>query len=203
VRAATDDIVVTGTFQLLGEERVFAGAVFDVVRATFRAPDGEEFDRDIVRAKDAVAVIAVAPPDHRNAADAEARLVFVSQFRPAVGRVVLELPAGLCDVADEPVEVTGHRELIEEAGLDAVHVEVLTTVLPQPGQTSARHTLLLATDCRRVDQELHGPEERHLEVVELTLSEAVAGVERGDIVDAKSVIGVLLAARRLSPAPLP
>ncbi|MEJ7724243.1 MAG: NUDIX hydrolase, partial [Ilumatobacteraceae bacterium] len=191
------------SFQQLGEERVFAGTVFDVVRATFRAPDGEEFDREIVRGTDAVTVIAVAPLDEGGLPDVEPRLVFVSQFRPAVGSAVLELPAGLCDVGEEPVEVTGHRELIEEAGLDAAHLEVLTTVLIQPGQTAARHTLLLATDCRRVDQELHGPEERHLEVVELTLSEAVAGVERGDIVDAKSVIGVLLAARRLSPAPLP
>lgn len=188
-------------FSLLGEQRVFAGAVFDVVRATFRAPDGEEFDRDIVRGNDAVAVVAVAPTDHGDATDAQPRVVFVSQFRPAVGCVVLELPAGLCDVDEEPVEATAHRELIEEAGLDAAHLDVLTTVLPQPGQTPARHTLVLATGCRRVDQQLHGPEERHLDVVELPLSEAVRRVEQGEIVDAKTVIGVLLAARRLRTMP--
>lgn len=194
---------MTGAFESLAEQRVFAGAVFDVVRATFRAPDGEEFDREIVRGKDAVAVIAVAPPGEGRATDVEPRVVFVSQFRPAVGSAVLELPAGLCDIRDEPVEITGHRELIEEAGLDAAQMEVLATVLPQPGQTPACHTLLLATRCRRVDQELHGPEERHLDLVEMTLSEAIAGVERGDITDAKTVIGVLLAARRFGIVPLP
>ena len=71
-------------------------------------PDGEPFERFIVHHPGAVAIVPV---------DADRRVTLVRQYRAAVDRMVLEAPAGTCDVDGEPPEATARRELAEEAGL--------------------------------------------------------------------------------------
>jgi 8-oxo-dGDP phosphatase len=109
---------------------------------------------------------------------------------------VIEIPAGMRDVPGELVEQTAKRELIEEAGLDAAIVEPLTAIFPSPGMTDSVTTIVLARECTPVENDLHGPEERHMRVFDVPLSDAAAMVERGEIADAKSVAGILLAERR-------
>jgi 8-oxo-dGDP phosphatase len=88
-------------------------------------------------------------------------------------------------------------ELIEEAGLQAGRLELLTEILPSPGMTDSVTSLYLATECTPVPHDRHGPEEEHMQLLHVPLVEAVAMVERGEIGDAKSVIALLLADRRL------
>jgi ADP-ribose pyrophosphatase len=102
------------------------------------------------------------------------------------------------DIADEPTATTAYRELIEEVGLRAGRLEPLTQFYPSAGMTDSVLHLFVATELSVVPQQLHGPEEQHLEVVHIPFDEALAMVERGEIRDAKSIIGLLLVARQLA-----
>ena len=180
------------SFRHLGDRLVHQGHIWHVAVGTYVSPDGETFERDIVRSPGAVAAVPLRVDD-----SGEARVVMVRQYRPPFDDYVLEVPAGMRDVVGEPTEVTAARELVEEVGLVAGTLEHLIDMYPSAGMTDSVLTLYLATDLTEVPRETHGPEEAHMEVVELSLDEAVAMVLRGEIHDAKTVIGLLLADRRL------
>ncbi len=166
------------------------GYIWHVAVSTFEAPDGELFERDVIRSPGAVGVVPLL-------FDADVpTVVFVRQYRGPLDRYVLEIPAGMRDVPDEPPEITAERELIEEAGLSAGRLEYLTHFYSSAGMTDSDLHLYLATELSPVDREVHGPEETHMDVLHLPLSEAVDMVVRGEIHDAKTVIGLLLVDRR-------
>lgn len=178
-------------FRHLSDRTVHTGYVWDVAVATYEAPDGHTFERDVVRSPGAVAVVPVL------AGDGEPVVVLIRQYRPAHDTDLVEIPAGMRDVDGESDEDNARRELREEVGLLAGDVSPLTTISPSPGMTDASDAIFLATGCTPTDRAPHGPEEEHAEVLQVALAEAVRWVEDGRIRDAKSVIGVLLAARRL------
>ena len=181
-------------FRRVDERIVHEWGMWRLVAADFEAPDGERFQRHVVRSPGAVAVVPIL-------FDAEGSpiVVLVDQYRPALERAVLELPAGMRDVEGEPPEETAQRELIEEVGLEAGTLTFLTEYLPSPGLTNATMRLYLGTDLRSVPRETHGPEESYMTVVHLPLAEAVRQVRAGEIVNAAAVIGLLLVAERLDP----
>jgi len=179
------------SFRHLGDRLVHRGYIWNVAVATFEAPDGELFERDVIRSPGAVGVVPLLFED------GVPTVVFVRQYRGPVDRFVLEVPAGMRDVADEPLEETAQRELIEEAGLSAGRLDYLTHFYSSVGMTDSILHVYLATDLTSVEQDLHGPEESHMEVLRLPLAEAVEMVARGEINDAKTVIGLLLVDRRL------
>jgi nudix-type nucleoside diphosphatase (YffH/AdpP family) len=179
-------------FRHLGDRQVHQGHIWHVAVATFEAPDGTKFERDIVRSPGAVAAVPLTFD-----AEGNPSVVLVRQYRGAYDAFVVEIPAGMRDVEDEPTEVTAQRELIEEVGLCAGRLEPLTQFYPSAGMTDSVLHLFLATDLTQVEQELHGPEEEHLEVLHLPLESALAMIERGEIHDAKTIIGLLMVARRL------
>ncbi len=168
------------------------GYAWNVVLAEFEAPDGSAFTRDIVRSPGAVGVLPLVFD-----AEGNPSVVLVSQYRPPYECDVIEIPAGMRDVDGEDTAEVARRELVEEAGLDAGELDLLTEILPSPGMTDSVTTLYLATDCRPVPHDRHGPEEEHMEILHLPLADAIAMVERGEITDAKSVIALLMAERRL------
>jgi ADP-ribose pyrophosphatase len=176
-----------GRFRHLGDDVVHHGAIWDVVDAEFESPDGERFRRDIVRSRGAVGVIPLV-----DGPDGTPHTVMVRQYRPPFDDTVLEIPAGIRDVEGEDDTTTAHRELIEEVGLDAASIAVLASFLPSAGMTDSVTTICVARDCRRVGRQVHGPEETHMVVVELPLADAIAMVHAGEIVDAKSVIALLM-----------
>lgn len=178
-------------FRHLADRLVHPGYIWQVVVATFESPDGESFERDIIRSPGAVGVVPLVFDDGGPS------VVFVRQYRGPLDQYVLEVPAGMRDVPDEPPELTAHRELIEEAGLSAGRLEYLTHFFPSAGMTDSVLHLYLATDLTAVESEAHGPEETHMEVLRLPLAEAVEMVARGEINDAKTVIGLLLVDRRI------
>jgi len=185
---------VTG-FRHLDDRLVHQGHVWHVAVARFVSPEGEEFQRDIVRSPGAVAAVPVVFD-----AEGNPSVVFVRQYRPPFDAVVLEIPAGMRDVPDEPTEVTAARELIEEVGLRAGTLVHLIDFYPSAGMTNSVLYLYLATDLEPVERQTHGPEEAHSEVVHLPLATALAMIDRGEIHDAKTVIGLLLVDRRLRAA---
>ena len=178
-------------FRHLGDRVVHQGHIWRVAVATFEAPDGEVFERDVIRSPGAVGVVPLLYED------GVATIVFVRQYRGPLDRYVLEVPAGMRDVPDEPPEVTAERELIEEAGLSPGRLEFLTLFYTSAGMTDSMLHLYLATELVPVERDLHGPEESHMDVERISLAEAVDMVVRGEIHDAKTVIGLLLVERRL------
>jgi nudix-type nucleoside diphosphatase (YffH/AdpP family) len=185
-----------GEFRHLADRRVHQGFVWNVVVADFEAPDGTSFTRDIVRSPGAVAAVPLI-------FDAEGlpSVVLVCQYRPPYEQSVIEIPAGMRDVPDEPTEVTARRELIEEAGLEPGTLTHLLDMYPSPGMTDSVCTIYLATDCSPTETARHGPEEEAMEVLHVPFEDALAMIDRGEIADAKTVCGLLAAARRLAENP--
>ena len=166
------------------------GYIWHVAVSTFEAPDGERFERDIIRSPGAVGVVPVLFEDGVPV------VVFVNQYRGPLDRYLLEVPAGMRDVPDEPPELTAARELIEEAGFSPGRLQYLTHYFSSAGMTDSGLHLYLATELSPVERDVHGPEEAHMDVLRIPLAEAVEMVVRGEIEDAKTVIGLLLVDRR-------
>ena len=179
-------------FRRLGERVVHEGHVWNLAVAEFEAPDGSTFTRDIVRSPGAVGVVPVVFD-----AEGNPSVVLVSQYRPPFERPIIEIPAGMRDIEGEDTAEVAHRELIEEAGLAAGRLDLLTEILPSPGMTDSVTAIYMATDCTTVAHDRQGPEEEHMELLHLPLTTAIEMVERGEINDAKSVVGLLLTERRL------
>jgi 8-oxo-dGTP pyrophosphatase MutT (NUDIX family) len=180
------------SFRHLGDTEVHQGFSWKLVTGDFEAPGGDQFRRDIVRSPGAVGVVPLV-------FDAEGipSVVLVAQYRPSYDRTIIEIPAGMRDVPGETPEATGRRELIEEAGLEARDMVRLVDMLPSPGMTDSVCTVFLATGCTQVAHDRQGPEELEMELLHIPLEDALAMIDRGEISDAKTVVGLLATDRRL------
>lgn len=155
-----------------------------------RMPDGDAVEREVCEHMDAVAVVPVT---------GEGDVLMVRQYRHPVGRYLLEIPAGLLDVPGEDVAEAGRRELIEETHHDADVLTSLVTFENSAGWTTERTHVLLGTGLRPTsppDGFEPEAEEADMEVERLPLDDVVAMAREGVLTDAKTVIGVLLAAER-------
>lgn len=179
-------------FRRTAEREIHRGYVVHLVQETFVSPDGETFERDVVRMPGAVAVVPVL-----EGAPGDPHVVLVRQFRAPLGDDLLEIPAGLRDVEGESPDLTAQRELGEEAGYRAGRIQLLTAFHAMAGTTDHLVHVYLARDLVVVPPQAHGAEERHMSVEVLPLAAAVDEVVAGTITDAKTVIGLLLAERVL------
>ena len=182
-------------FRHLDEQVSHQGYVWRVVVAEFEGPDGQRFRRDIVRSPGAVAVVPLV--DSAAGIDGPA-VILVNQFRPAIGRDIVEIPAGMRDVDGEAPIETARRELIEEIGYDADVLAPLTMMHPSVGMTDSTMHLFVATGLRFVGSDRQGPEESAMTTMTVALPEALALVADGTITDAKTALGLLLADRWLA-----
>lgn len=178
-------------FRPLAEETIHQGHVIRLVRAEFSGPAGERFRRDVVRSPGAVAVVPVLPgPDGPET-------LLVRQYRPAIDRWLTEIPAGLRDRPGEDPAATAVRELIEETGFTARRCTLLTAFLNAAGMTDQQTHIYLAEDLEEVGRAADGVEEAYLEVLRVPFVRLRAMIERQELADAKTVIGLLLALGRL------
>ena len=155
----------------------------------FESPDGSVFSRDIVHHPGAVSIVPV---------ETDGTVLLVRQYRAAIDAELLEIPAGKRDVADEPPELTAHRELAEEVGRVAGRMELLGTFYNSPGFCDEYSYTYLARDLAETAIEAHSVEEAAMTVERLPFDEALAMVVRGEITDAKTIIALLLAKERLA-----
>ena len=166
------------------------GVLATIVVDHVRMPDGSVAEREIVRHSDAVGIVVLQGDD----------VVLIEQYRHPLGRKILEIPAGKLDVEGEPAEAAARRELLEEVGLQAEDLQPLTTFANSSGWTDETTTVYLAMDATPAERPpdfVAAHEEADLHVVRMPLAEALARTESGEITDAKTVIGLLLADRRL------
>jgi 8-oxo-dGDP phosphatase len=153
-----------------------------------RTPDNQIAERDVVLHPGAVAVLAL---------DDAQRVLLIRQYRHPVGRLLWEIPAGLRDVAGEPLWVAARRELMEEAGYRARDWRVLADYYSSPGFSTERLRVFLARDLEYVPEaERHfvpEAEEAYLISSWLPLDEAVHKVFAGDLHNGVAALGLLAA----------
>ncbi len=164
----------------------YEGRVFCIEHDTIRHVSGYTTIRDVVRHNGGA--VAVAVFDNRD-------VLLIRQFRYPMQDFVLELPAGKLDPGEDPA-VCALRELEEETGWRAEHVEKLTSLLTTPGFCSEVLHIHLATGLTRGTQALEQGEE-HIEVLRMPLDTAVAMCASGAIIDGKTIAGLMLAKLRL------
>ena len=164
-------------------EVIAEGTVFRYERLRVTLPDGSESARDVVRHHGGSVVVPI---------DSEGYVYLVSQYRAAIGCVTLELPAGKLEPGEQP-EVCARRELAEETGYSAGTLKHLSSILTSPGYSDELLHIFLATDLKYGDA---SPDEgEFVRVMMFPLDEVVDLVASGEVRDAKTVAGILLAER--------
>jgi ADP-ribose pyrophosphatase len=165
------------------EREIYAGRVVTLRLRYLPQPDGTRHLREIVEHAPGAAVVAV---------DQAGQVLLVRQLRPAVDAALLELPAGLVDAGEEPIDCAG-RELAEETGYAATTLEPLLRFYTSPGFSTELIHLFVAGGLR--EARVEHDEEEQIEVVRLPLEDAIRQVTEGEISDAKTVAGLLAYAR--------
>jgi ADP-ribose pyrophosphatase len=184
--------------RLVASELIHRGRVLEFRVDTVERADGRRARRDVAVHPGAVAVVAV---------DAGERILLVRQWRHPAGRALLEIPAGTLDRdptsgAIENPDSAARRELEEETGYRAGRWERLAEFWTAPGFATERMFLYLATDLVEAGSDRLGPDDDEaLELVRVPWREAVGAAERGEIKDAKSLVGILWLARRMEAGP--
>lgn len=174
-------------FRKVSEREIHAGRVVRLTESLFTTPGGGTMTRDIVHHRGAVAVVAVDGDE----------IVLLRQYRTPVESELLEIPAGTRDMGGEDPAGTARRELAEEAGLACESLEELGTFFNSPGFCDELSHVFLATGLSGVPRQPDGAEEEWMTIERVSLGKAEAMIDRGEIRDAKTIIGVLLALRRL------
>lgn len=168
--------------KFVSRKEIFDGHVLHVVCDTIELPNGKEATREICLHNGAVAVIPILP---------DGRVIMERQYRYAHGAVMLEIPAGKLDSADEiPVEAAA-RELREETGALAGKMTYLGEIVASPALVSEVIHLYLAEDLTFGERELD--EDEFLDVEYIPLADLKEMVMRGEIPDGKTQIAVLKA----------
>lgn len=170
----------------LSSEEVFAGRMLRVHSDVVRMPDGGESVREHIAHPGAVVMIAVLD---------NGKLLFERQFRYPLGRIFLEFPAGKIDHGEPPLD-TARRELREETGYKAGHWRHLGTLHPCIGYSNEHIEIFLARGLSYVGHDLD--EGEHLEVLELSLTDALLAVRDGEITDGKTIAALLWAEKILA-----
>jgi ADP-ribose pyrophosphatase len=170
--------------RVIDSRKVFDGSVFDVTVDTVKEGD-LVYQRDVVRHPGSAVIVPVFD---------DGTVALVRQYRHPAVRYLLEIPAGTLD-QDERPEVGAARELEEELGVVAGKLEKLSEFFVSPGFCEEKMWVYLATDLTETAQRLDDDE--LIEVVRLSLEEALEMISDGEIEDAKTIIGLMLAAPRI------
>jgi ADP-ribose pyrophosphatase len=165
--------------RLLSSTTTYEGRLFNVEVDELAMGNGVLAQREIIRHPGAVAMVPVAD---------DGRLLLVTQYRHAAGRRLLEIPAGTLEPGEDPRDCA-IRECQEEVGMIPRNVVPMGGFFVAPGYTSEYIHLFVCTNLE--DSVLDADEDEDLEVERPTLEEALTFIERGEICDAKSVIGIL------------
>lgn len=170
--------------EVLASEEVYHGRIFDVSVYTVRENE-QTYKREVVHHPGGAGVVAVFD---------DSTIALVRQYRHPTLRYLLELPAGRLAPPERPEECAA-RELEEEIGVRAGRLEKLAEFFTTPGFCEEKLWVYLATDLTETAQNLEGDEQ--LDVLHVTFAHAFEMISDGEIEDAKTIIGIMMAARRL------
>jgi len=145
------------TGQILKEQSVYQGPIFDLVKQTIKTPDGLTVDRDLIKHGDAVTILAITDDD---------QVVVNTEYRVGLNAETISLPAGLINAGEAPL-AAATRELQEETGYIAHDSQVMTAITSSEGFTSETVNLILT----HIDPTEHG--ERHFDADEFVNNQLV------------------------------
>lgn len=171
----------------LATARVYSGRVLNLDVDRVRFPDGSEGELEMVRHSGASAVVPFASDPEGD----DPQLLLIRQYRYAAESYLYEIPAGRLDPGESPQECAV-RELREETGCTATRVEPLTSFYTTPGFTDERIHLFMASGLTIGESRREADE--FIEVVNLPLSKVLSMIERGEIVDGKTLVAILFVA---------
>lgn len=160
---------------------IHEGRVFKLRKENITLPNGITLDIDIIRHPGASAIVPISDVDE---------VVLIRQYRHAVGGFIWEIPAGTLNKGETPL-ACARRELVEETGFSAKVFHELGEIFPVPGYSDERIHLFLAKELGPAKQNLDSDE--LLEVHQVPFDEAIDMIKRREIVDGKTIAGLLLA----------
>jgi ADP-ribose pyrophosphatase len=166
--------------EVIATKDIYKGKIFDLYEAEIR--DGDvRYKREIVAHKGSAVIIPVF---------ADKTIALVRQYRHAAGEYLLEIPAGTLNTSEDP-QIGARRELEEEIGVTANKIEKLTEFYVSPGFLTEKMHLYLATELTETAQNLE--EDEILSIERMSFPEAFDKTRNGEISDAKTIIGLILA----------
>ena len=166
--------------ETISTKEIYKGKVFDVLEAEIR--DGDtEYKREIVKHGGSAVIIPVFD---------DKKVALVRQYRHAAGKYLLEIPAGTLEDGEDALK-GAKRELEEEIGVTAAKIEKLSEFYVSPGFLTEKMFLFMATDLTETAQNLEDDE--ILSIEKLTFPEAFEKIKNGEIEDAKTIVGLILA----------
>jgi ADP-ribose pyrophosphatase len=179
---------VAERWPVTASELLADGKLLQVRRDMVRMPDGSVAGREVIEHPGAVAILAL---------DEAGRVLLIRQYRHPAGALLWEIPAGLRDVAGEPIQLTAERELLEETGYRATDWRVLADFFTSPGSTTERLRIFLArgvTEVPAAERDyVPEDEEAYLQVAWVPLEAAVHRFLAGDLHNGVTGVGILSA----------
>ena len=172
-------------YKRIKRELVAKGAIIDYYQDTMLIPNGNVAKWDLIDHKGAAAVVAVRE---------DGKLLMVRQYRNALERETLEIPAGGLNGRDEPTDRAAMRELEEETGYTCSHVELLVSIYTTVAFCNEKIDIYLARDLKPGRQ--HLDEDEYLNVEAYDLEELKRMVFEGKLQDAKTICAIMTYAAR-------
>lgn len=182
------------TLEVVDEEPLASYGFFSVAHLRLRGPWGRDEQRTVVRHPGAVVVVALRP---------DGVVIAQRQYRAAIARTMLELPAGKRDVPGEPVLACAARELEEECGIRATVLTEVGTFYNSPGFTDERTWVVAATGLEPAVRAPQSIEEETMALVGIRLASLDDLLAEGVLEDAKSIVALGLVRARLKKLPRP
>ncbi len=171
--------------ELLNEDPIFHGRIFDLVHARVRLPNGKEHGYDLIKHHGAVVILPI---------DQQGNIRFVRQFRVGARKALLELPAGLMEEGETP-ESSAAREVREEIGMAAAQLAEIGQFYMVPGYSTEKLHAFLATGLS--ESSLPGDADEFFEQVPIPVEQVYEMAARGEIEDGKTLAVLLLAQSRI------
>ncbi len=182
------------TATVLDSRISYQGPLFRVHHDHILEPGGREAHRDVIRHNGSVVILAVDPGQGKNKHKKDPWVVIERQYRYAAGQFLWELPAGKLDPGEDPLD-GARRELAEETGYTASRWSSLVYYFPSPGFLGEGMHIFLAEGLIAGDP--HPEEDEKIDFRLVRLSELLDRIDKGSIVDGKTLVATLLYARKI------
>ncbi|MBS4173351.1 NUDIX hydrolase [Bacillus sp. FJAT-49736] len=161
-------------------EVIFNGRVVRLQVDEVELPNGKLAKREIIKHPGAVAILAMTP---------ENKIILVEQFRKPMDRALVEIPAGKLEPGEKP-EITAVRELEEETGYACDELQLINSFYTSPGFADELIHLYFAKGLKKVENPKSADEDEFVELLEVTLDEAVQLIQEQKIYDAKTAYAI-------------